>query len=344
MSAIYPPDIGGPSTYTHMLYNGLKRRGHEVNVLAGGRGPAERGVTRIRRERPFFWITALAKLAAGPRRFDVALAAGLYDSMALAWSKPWVAKVAGDEAWERAQRFGWTRDSIDEFQHKRYGRRIEALKAIRNRSLRRAARVIVPSRYLQRMAKGWGVEAEVVPNAVEVRARAERVTEPIFVAAGRFVPHKGFLELIRSFPDLDGARLDIYGDGPDRGALEQAAHGHPVRILASLPRNQLFERISAARGLILNSAYEGLPHIALESLALGTPVVARRTGGTEELLGDCGLLISSADELRQAVAKLLRDSGARDRLSKAGARRAAGYSVEATLIATEGRLLQAIRH
>ncbi|HLG42141.1 MAG TPA: glycosyltransferase family 4 protein [Planctomycetota bacterium] len=342
VSAIYPPDIGGPATYTKMLLDGLRSRGHTVHVIAGGRGPAEKGVTRIRRERPFFWIAALAKFAVAPRRFDIALAAGLYDSVALAWAKPWIAKVAGDEAWERAHRFGWTRDSIDSFQTRRYDRRIEGLKAIRNRSLRRARCVVVPSRYLQRMAKGWGVKAEVIPNAVDVGQRRSIATEPVFVSAGRFVPHKGFLELVRAFRGLQGVRLEIYGDGPERNALEQAAHGLPVRILPPLPHEELMDRIASARALILNSTYEGLPHLLLESLALGTPVIARRAGGTEELMTGCGLLVSSHEELRQAIAKLHHDSELRDRLSTAGIKRSAAFSVDATVAATEAILHQAV--
>jgi glycosyltransferase involved in cell wall biosynthesis len=76
--------------------------------------------------------------------------------------------------------------------------------------------------------------------------------------------------------------------------------------------------------MVLNSTYEGLPHVVLEAFAAGTPVLATRVGGTPEAVahGVSGWLIPSGDEaeLGRAIRLLLEDSALRDRLREAGRR------------------------
>ncbi len=62
---------------------------------------------------------------------------------------------------------------------------------------------------------------------------------------------------------------------------------------------------------MLNSDYEGMPHVLLEAFAAGVPVVATSAGGTGELVEDGrnGLLIPPhrIDRLAEAVERLLSD-------------------------------------
>ena len=110
----------------------------------------------------------------------------------------------------------------------------------------------------------------------------------------------------------------IAGDGPDREALERLGYG---RFLGALPRREVLELFSAGDASLLSSAWENFPHTVVESLAVGTPVIATRTGGVAEVLEDGvnGLVVEPGD-----VARLRRDRAAssRSRASPSGSRAA----------------------
>jgi glycosyltransferase involved in cell wall biosynthesis len=82
--------------------------------------------------------------------------------------------------------------------------------------------------------------------------------------------------------------------------------------------------MKAADVFILNSSYEGLPHILLEAFAAGLPVVATTAGGTGEVVenGVNGLLVPPRrkDLLADAVEGLLSDGDMRKALIKGGRR------------------------
>ena len=71
--------------------------------------------------------------------------------------------------------------------------------------------------------------------------------------------------------------------------------------------------------LVLNSTHEGFPHVLLEAMYAGLPVVATAVGGTPELVrdGENGLLISSNANgaLSKTLLKLLSSSEERQRLA-----------------------------
>jgi len=62
---------------------------------------------------------------------------------------------------------------------------------------------------------------------------------------------------------------------------------------------------------VLNSTYEGLPHVVLEAFDAGAPVIATRVGGTPEVVRheETGLLIEvdSPDQIAAAVRRLQAD-------------------------------------
>jgi glycosyltransferase involved in cell wall biosynthesis len=214
------------------------------------------------------------------------------------WRKPWVAKIVGDSTWERAVRRGWTNTNLETFQSPSTDIRIHLFRRWRNQALGQAHKVIVPSNYLAQMVQGWGIRPEnikVIYNAIELPTALPKVANPLttnyrVMTAGRLVPWKHIDEIITAIAPLPEVGLLIVGDGPQRPKLVQQVRDlglekrvhftgqkTTAEVLAFLPTCDL---------LVLNSSYEGLPHIVLEAMALGVPVIATQVGGTPELIQD----------------------------------------------------------
>ncbi len=76
--------------------------------------------------------------------------------------------------------------------------------------------------------------------------------------------------------------------------------------------------LSDAKVMIMTSRWEGTPMVALESMALGTPIVTTPTDGMCELItdGENGYISDSDDVLTDALVRLVTDSETRKVLSE----------------------------
>ena len=119
--------------------------------------------------------------------------------------------------------------------------------------------------------------------------------------AGRLVPEKGILTVLdawRSSRDLPA--ITILGDGPLRDVVQTVADADDrVTFKGWLDQSDVRAEVEAARFLVLPSEwYEGgLPVIALQALAAGTPVIASDVGNFSAVIqpGLSGYLFRSGD-------------------------------------------------
>ena len=346
VTGIFPPDIGGPATYVPAISDELVKRGHTVSVvtLSDTLHHDDRSypffVQRIRRAifKPWRFMLVVASLLRKGRRADVIYVNGLQLEAAVAnffLRRPLVQKVVGDWAWERAANKGWVRDSFDEFQKRRHGLKVELLKTLRRFCARRANALIVPSRYLARAIADWGVAESkiiVVYNAVEAPSSspcAIPLSTPIkVVTVGRLVPWKQMDRLIEALAECEEAGLVIVGDGPERARLEAIGQTRHVieRVYFAGQRSkaETLALMAACDLFVLNSTYEGFPHVVLEAMSAGLPVVATAVGGTPELIhdGQNGILIppDANGALAKTLLKLVSSSAERQRLAAAAKR------------------------
>ena len=102
------------------------------------------------------------------------------------------------------------------------------------------------------------------------------------------MPWKRVDEVIECLAECSGANLKVVGDGPERIRLERIATevglSDRVAFLGALPRERALWEMSTSDVVVLNSDYEGLPHVVVEAMSLGKPVVARYSGGSEEVV------------------------------------------------------------
>jgi glycosyltransferase involved in cell wall biosynthesis len=104
-----------------------------------------------------------------------------------------------------------------------------------------------------------------------------------------------------------------------------------VRVFPYLPREELMHLIEHAKATLFPSLYEGFGLPALESMAMGTAVVAAGNASLREVVGDAGLLVDpySVESIRDAITALDTGELLRSRLEAAGIRQAAQFSPEA---------------
>jgi glycosyltransferase involved in cell wall biosynthesis len=302
---------------------------------------------------------ALAARAA--RRADVVYSTGMIGRTrvgALLGRAPRVVKLTGDPAYERALRYGLTTVPLDAFQ-RAGGARIAALRAVRSVALSGARLYVCPSESLRRIASGWGLvppeRLRVLPNPVAVPELGDReelrrrhgFSGATLVAAGRLVPQKALEVAFGALRECEGVALVLAGDGPERGRLEELARGLPVRFLGPQPRETVLELLAAADALLLSSTWENFPHAVVESLAVGTPVIATAVGGVTEIVEDGvnGLLVPPQDPaaLAAAIRRFFEDEALRARLRAAATGSVTGYAPEWIYEQLESLLLEAAR-
>jgi glycosyltransferase involved in cell wall biosynthesis len=131
------------------------------------------------------------------------------------------------------------------------------------------------------------------------------------------------------------ARLAIAGDGPTRPAIEELVRhlrlDDCVHFLGV--RNDVDSILAAADVCALSSDYEGMPLLAFESMAAGTPLVATAVGALPSVIenGRSGILVPPRDPhaLAQALTGLLSDPARRAEIAAAAAERLAPYTIDA---------------
>ncbi|MHB8651688.1 MAG: glycosyltransferase family 4 protein [Minisyncoccota bacterium] len=317
-TGIYPPDIGGPATYSKLLYEELPKEGFDVQVLSFGE---VRHLPKLVRHIAYF-----VKAIQAGKHADIIFAqdpvsVGLPAMLAAKFlGKRFVLKVVGDYAWEQGtSRFG-VHDSLDYFSKRylEYPFFVRLLKRIEYRVALCAERVVVPSEYLAGIVSNWGIERKkitVVYNAYKYQEMKEsceelrkelRLEGKVILTASRLVPWKGFGTLIELFPsvlkEVPDATLYIVGSGPEEDSLKKLIREHnleaKVILLGQLPRAILLRYLKAADLFVLNTFYEGFSHHILEAMSLGTPVLTTRVGGNPELIVDQqeGLLVAYNDK------------------------------------------------
>jgi glycosyltransferase involved in cell wall biosynthesis len=130
----------------------------------------------------------------------------------------------------------------------------------------------------------------------------------LVLAVGRLVEQKNHALAIRALAEVPNASLAIVGDGPLRPELEQVATetGVSDRVVFAGLRPDARALMGAADAIVLPSHWEGLPLVALEALASGTPLVATEVRGLRELVTDGreALLVPPDDQ--HALARALR--------------------------------------
>ena len=114
----------------------------------------------------------------------------------------------------------------------------------------------------------------------------------ICVSVCRLTPVKALVRAIRALADVLKQNKDVMwyiaGDGPERGNIEKEIQKNQLEDRVVLLGNQSnpYPYIKNADLMLNVSFHEAAPMTFLESLSLGTPILATRTSSVDELLTD----------------------------------------------------------
>ena len=171
--------------------------------------------------------------------------------------------------------------------------------------------------------------AVVIPNPIEpIIEPGSRKDERIVLGVGRFVPKKGFDQLIASFAAMgdDSWKLVLCGDGPMREQLKMQAEALGVSRRIEFPGlvKDLRPYLSKAAIFAFPSLYEGFPNALAEAMVSGLPCVSYDCPtGPAELIdhGENGLLVPLGDVagLTQCLDRLAADRAYAERLGEQAA-------------------------
>lgn len=349
-TGIFPPQIGGPATYSKLISEELPSRGIDVEIANFGDY-----IDRPKIVRHFLYFLELMRKAEGVDMIyaldPVSVGVPALFASQICRVK-FVLRVAGDYAWEQGtQRFGVT-DILDDFvRRKKYAWQVRVLKWAEAYVAEGASKIITPSKYLKSIVVDWGIhpaKIAVVYNGfhIDVAGRLLKTSArkrlglygSVIVTAGRLVPWKGMRELVEIMPqiiaDIPDATLVVIGDGPQgeelRAKSRELGLEKNIIFTGRLGQVALFDYIKAADLFALNTGYEGQSHQILETMALGTPVITTAVGGNPETVenGKTGILLKWNDKegFAREIVGLLRDRVLAESLSKAAKKSVAKFT------------------
>lgn len=198
---------------------------------------------------------------------------------------------------------------------------------------RLSAKIRVVHNAVPEMALDRSAERNRLLSLVGASADAKLVA-----LVGSLHPVYGHLEMLAVAPRLierlpTTRLIFVGGDDPSTGAygsevrtrvrelqLERAVAflGHREDAVSLIAGSDVLAIPSVPWGRSRKGA--GFPFVALEGLALGTPIVAYSEGGIPELLGPCGMLVRRGDRdaLLEATVRVIEDEGLRHRVARCG--------------------------
>ncbi len=359
---LYPPEIGGPATYSKILENGLLSYGIEVSIV---KFCDVRHLPKLVRHFVYFFRVLRAL-----RKADAVLAldpvsTGLPASMAtLILRKPFFVKIVGDYAWEQGrQRFGIIASLDDFVKEKHVPFLVWFLRKVQKGVAMRSRAVIVPSEYLKGIVMTWGVSEKnihVIYNAVPneavgiVPTTVTALAGPLVVSVGRLVPWKnmeGIVEAVASLRLQDtSVSLVIIGNGPEGVRLSAHAKktlGTGYVFTGELSHADTLAVMKHAQVFVLNSSYEGFSHTLIEALSLGVFSIATKVGGNSEIIknGENGILTKVGDtsNLSEAIGKSISDDTLHSRICSKAKDSVSRFSVDAMLSTTADLLVANVR-
>jgi len=353
VTSIFPPEIGGPATYSFEIRKRLSDRGHRLRIITAS-GAAQPGDEVLVVSKPnlgfnyltFFWhhLLMICHIFKAAKDYDLIYTQGsvyyALDSLVAAklLRKPIAMRFVGDASWEAASNRRLTNKYLEDFlKSPEGGIRIKYLISLQRFVFNSVDKIIVPSEFLRDILLNYyhvqPDKVKVVYNSIDLDDYSDLSKEVLpgknghlLITVGRLARHKAVDGIIRAVKELAGEypniKLWVVGEGPEKGNLEALATELNIRdrvdFLGQRAHSEVLSLLKQSDLFVLNSVYEGLPHVVIEAMACRVPVIATNIKGTGEVVidGKTGLLVTPGDigELKDKLAQLIQSDDLRNRL------------------------------
>ena len=119
----------------------------------------------------------------------------------------------------------------------------------------------------------------------------------VWLAAGRATAAKDMDNLLRAFRQVreKSSNAQLWIAGQDSGAREMVGSDGEDGIRWLGVRQDMPGVMAMCDAFVLSSAWEGMPLVVGEAMAMERPVVATDVGGVRELVGDAGVMVPAKD-------------------------------------------------
>ena len=200
--------------------------------------------------------------------------------------------------------------------------RIAAMERYFFRSINRVAHFITDSEFVrQEVIKLLGIPENRVTSVAlgiedDFHTRSETECAPVlkryelsyksfFLVVGTLEPRKNLTTILEAYQNLNEsmrlryplviAGMAGWGDSPFSKPFAALLSTGQVRYLGYLPRREVLEVISAARGLLYPSLYEGFGLPPLEAMGCGVVPLVSAVSSLPEVVGELGLQLPAQD-------------------------------------------------
>jgi len=300
-TGIFPPESGGPATYTPVLARKLTNRGHTVHIITYSSRPeydfdADYPFTKERIVRhgtisnywrffravnrqiaDFDLVYTLDWTAAG---FPVSCAARMRNI-------PYAVRVGGGYIWERYLDAREKPMSLREFYKQDLYKTYPALFSMIKFVFGAAQKIVFntdiqPEIFKKPYALEDGQMTTIynpMPDTQPDITREESNDEVVF--AGRLIEMKNVTSLVKAFANANtNKRLIIIGDGPQKEAIQSLIQKlkitERVQMYPAMEQDELFERIINAHLVVQPSWTDISPNLIYECLALDIPFLVTK--------------------------------------------------------------------
>lgn len=202
---------------------------------------------------------------------------------------------------------------------------------------------VTPSAYLLRVFRGHGLDAEVIPNIIDLsRFRPavfrDPLIDPHLVVTRNLEKIYDIPTSIRAFGHVQRAyphaRMTVAGSGPELHSLQalvsELGLREHIRFTGRIDNAQMTSLYADADCMLNPSTVDNMPISILEAFASGVPVVSTDAGGIPDLIENdvSGLLVAVGDDraMGERVLELLRLRDKARSLRQAGLREAQRYA------------------